>query len=237
MVFVVTKGPTSWPLFASIAVKFAPEQIHRSKRCQLRKLRQQEDLRHRCEAKKTSIPSHCTAWLRRIPRLVCMWIPFKRDSMIIPYFYTTRTTRFFSLLSCANHGASPLYGSRTNRSHVAFCKGRFVVRMGESKKVFLSKSSSPPQKNMMHFWFKTTLMHKISWHTPWRTGWNPRKNGWEWGFPMKSLNKLRLFAWQANGLSKFANLSDDFWRLGSWKVTVGWCCQKRLSNFPKDRRW
>ena len=42
MVFVVTKGPTSWPLFASIAVKFAPEQIHRSKRCQLRKLRQQE---------------------------------------------------------------------------------------------------------------------------------------------------------------------------------------------------
>lgn len=42
MVFVVTKGPTSWPLFASIAVKFAPEQIHRSKRCQLPKLRQQD---------------------------------------------------------------------------------------------------------------------------------------------------------------------------------------------------
>lgn len=159
MVFVVTKGPTSWPLFARIAVKFAPEKIHRSKRCQLRKLRQQDWSETKMWGK-----SHCTAWLRRIPRLVCMWIPFKRDSMTIPYFYTTRTTRFFSLLSCANHGASPLYGSRTNRSHVAFCKGRFVVRMGESKKVFLSKSSSPPKKTWCIFDLKQlscTRFHDI----------------------------------------------------------------------------
>ena len=72
-----------------------------------------------------------------------------------------------------------------------FARGRFVVRMGESKR-YSCQRVDLPKKNMMHFWFKTTLKHKISWHTPWRTGWNPRKNGWEWGFPMKSLNKLRL---------------------------------------------